>query len=73
MGTNEGSIIATIITIHIARNDAVALVHVCPGIRIQAIDMVQPPGMDIPPIADMDAHPRTVTVTLIANNSAETE
>jgi hypothetical protein len=39
--------------------------------RIQAIDMVQPPGMGIPVIADMDAHQRMVTVTQVANSSAE--
>ncbi|GFE82647.1 hypothetical protein GCM10011487_46470 [Steroidobacter agaridevorans] len=52
-------------------NVTVAPVQVCPGIRIQAIDMVQPPGMDIPPMPDMDAHQTTVTVTLLANSSAD--
>jgi hypothetical protein len=33
-----------------------ALGHVCRGIRIHAIDTVQPPGIAISPIADMDAH-----------------
>src|SRR3970040_794378 len=33
MGTNDGSIIATIITTHMPRNDAAAPGHVCPGIR----------------------------------------
>ena len=47
---------ATIITIHIAAKDAAAAGHVCPGIRIHAIDIVQPPGIGIPPIADMEAH-----------------
>lgn len=71
MGTNEGNIIATIITIHMPTNDVVALAHVCPGIRIQAIDIVQPPGMDIPCIVDMDAHQTTVTVAAMANSRAE--
>src|SRR5918996_3843632 len=71
MGTRDGSIIATIITIHMPRNDAAAAGHVCPGIRIHAIDMVQPPGIGIPPIADMDAHQTIVTVALVAKSSAE--
>jgi hypothetical protein len=62
---------ATIIAIHMPMNDTAAPVHVCPGMRIQAIDIVQPPGMDIPPIDDIDAHQRTVTVTLITNSSAD--
>jgi len=40
MGTRDGSIIATIITTHMPRNDAAARGHVCPGIRIHAIDIV---------------------------------
>ena len=40
---------ATIITIHIAMNAAAAPSHVCPGIRIHAMDIVQPPGICIPP------------------------
>jgi len=42
MGTKDGSIIATIIRPTIPRNDAAAPGHVCPGIRIHAIDIVQP-------------------------------
>ncbi|HEX2462711.1 MAG TPA: hypothetical protein VHJ58_21405 [Vicinamibacterales bacterium] len=61
MGTRDGSIIATIITTHMPRNDAAAPGHVCPGIRIHAIDIVQPPGIGISPIADMDAHQTIVT------------
>jgi hypothetical protein len=72
IGTRDGSIIATIITTHIPRNDAAAPTHVCPGIRIQAIDIVQPPGIGIPPIADIDAHHTIVTAALAANSSAET-
>jgi hypothetical protein len=53
IGTSDGSIIATIITIHMPSNEAAAPAHVCPGIRIHAIDIVQPPGISIPPIADM--------------------
>src|SRR6266545_4826078 len=71
MGTKHGSIIATIITTHMPRNDAAAPAHVCPGIRIHAIDMVQPPGIGIPSIADMDAHQPIVSAALAAKSSAE--
>src|SRR5436190_3618490 len=54
------------------RNDAAAPGHVCPGIRIHAIDIVQSPGIDISPIADIDAHQAIVTAALAANSSAET-
>ena len=54
------------------RNDAAAPGHVCPGIRIQVIDIVQPPGIGISPIADMDAHPTIVIAVLTAKSSAET-
>src|SRR6202040_288213 len=72
MGTRDGSIIATIITTHMPRNDAAAPGHVCPGIRIHAFDIVQPPGIAISPIADMDAHQTLVTTALAAKSSAET-
>ncbi|MGH8577100.1 MAG: hypothetical protein ACREXJ_09345, partial [Gammaproteobacteria bacterium] len=42
------------------------------GIRIHAIDIVQPPGIGISPIADMDAHQTIVTAALAAESSAET-
>ena len=71
MRTSDGSIIATIIGTHMARNDAAAPGHVWPGIRIHAIDIVQPPGIDIP-IADMDAHQTIVSVVLPAKSNAET-
>ena len=54
------------------RNEAAAPGHVWPGIRIHAIDIVQPPGIGIPPIADMDSHQATVTAALAAKSSAET-
>src|SRR6516165_6662564 len=54
------------------RNDAAAPGHVCPGIRIHAIDIVQPPGIGISPIADIDAHQKIVTAALAAKSSAET-
>jgi hypothetical protein len=71
MGTKDGSIIATIITTHMPRKDAAAPAHVCPGIRIHAIDIDQPPGIGISPIADMDPHPWIVTAALAAKSSAE--
>jgi hypothetical protein len=40
--------------------------------RIHAIDIVQPPGMGMPPIDDMDAHQAIVTAALAAKASAET-
>jgi hypothetical protein len=63
---------ATIITTHIPRNDAAAADHVCPGIRIHAIDIAHPPGIGIALIADMDAHQAIATAALIAKSSAET-
>src|SRR5687768_11144796 len=71
MGTRDGSIIATIITTHMARNDAAAPGHVCSGIRIHAIDIVQPPGIGMP-IADMEVHQTIVTAALAAKSAAET-
>jgi hypothetical protein len=53
------------------RNDAAAPGHVCPGIRIHAIDIVQSPGIGIPPIADMEAHQTIVTAALATKSSAE--
>jgi hypothetical protein len=70
MGANDGSIIATIMATHMPRKAAAAPSQVCPGIRIQAIDIVQPPGMGIPPWADMRAHQRTVTAEQAAKSSA---
>jgi hypothetical protein len=71
VGTKDGNIIATIITTHMPRNDAPAPGHVCPGIRIHVIDIVQPPGIGISPIADMDAHLAIVTTALAAKSSAK--
>ena len=62
----------TIITTHMPMNDAAAPGQVCPGISIQVIDIVQPPGMSMPPIADMDEPHTTVSAALAANTSAET-
>src|SRR5436190_16215646 len=72
MGTRDGSIIATIITTHMPTNDAAAPGHVCPGIRIHTIDIVQPPGIGIVPIADIDADQALVSAALTTKRSAET-
>jgi len=53
-------------------NDAAAPGHVCPGIRIHAIDIAQPPGIGISPIADIDAHQTIVTAALAAKSNVET-
>jgi len=53
-------------------NDAAAAGQVWPGMRIHAIDIVQPPGIGILPIADMDSHQTTVAAALAAKSSAET-
>src|SRR5512132_4424530 len=71
MGTKEGSIIATIITIHMPRNDAATPDHVCPGIRIHTIDIVQPPGIATSPIANIDVHQTTVTAALATKSMPE--
>src|SRR5512144_871191 len=63
---------AAVITTHMPRNEAAAPSEVCPGIRIHAIDIVQPPGIGISPIADMDAHQAIVVAALAAKSSAET-
>jgi hypothetical protein len=54
------------------RNDAAAPAQVCSGIRIHAIDIVQPPGIGISPIADIDLHQTIVSAALAAMSSAET-
>jgi hypothetical protein len=64
---------ATIITTHMPRNEAAAPGQLCPGIRIHAIDIDQPPGMGISPIADIEAHHWIVTAALTAKSSAETQ
>jgi hypothetical protein len=66
-GANEGSIIAAIITIHMRTKEAVAPAHACPGIRIHAIDIVQPPGISIAPAADIVLHQAVVTATQTTN------
>src|ERR1700756_4192583 len=63
---------AAIITTHMPRNDAAAASQLCPGIRIQAIDIDHPPGIGIWPISDIELHQTIVTATLAVNSSAET-
>src|SRR4029450_1150854 len=62
----------TTIPTHMPRNDAAAPGQVCPDIRIHAIDIVQPPGIAISPMADMDPHQKIVPPALAANSSAAT-
>jgi hypothetical protein len=68
----DGNIIAIVITAHMPRNDAAPLGHDCPGIRIHTIDMIQPPGIGISPIRDMDAHQTIVSAALAPKSNAET-
>jgi hypothetical protein len=70
MGTRHGIIIANIITSHIARKDAVALNSDCPYMGIHVIDILQPPGIGISCIADMDTHHTIVTTTLAVKSNA---
>ena len=48
----EGSIMATIIENHMARNITADSSQLCLGIFIHIIDMRQPPGMAIPPVME---------------------
>jgi hypothetical protein len=57
-------------TIHMPRKLAAAAGQDWPAIRIHAIDIVQPPGIAIPPVADMDSHQMIVTAALTAKSSA---
>jgi hypothetical protein len=54
------------------RNNAPVPGHECPGVRIHAMDIVQPPGIGIPRIACMDAHTAIVSAALMAKSTAET-
>ncbi len=55
-----------------ARNDAATPSHVCPQLGAHAIDIVQPPGIGVAPIADIDARQTIVAAALARNSSAET-
>src|SRR5579864_1184449 len=52
-------------------NDVVAPSQVCPAIGIHAIDIVQPPGIGIPPIVDIEPHQTMVSAALVAKSIAE--
>jgi hypothetical protein len=54
-----------------AMNEAAAPGHVCFGIRIHAIDIVQPPGIGIP-VAAIDEPHKTVVAVLAVKSSAVT-
>lgn len=49
---------------HMPKNEDVTPAQVRPGMRIQVIDIVQPPGIGIPSLADMDFDQRTVAAVL---------
>ncbi len=70
IGTSGGSIIATIITSHIATKRTPLPAQVSPGIGIQTIDIVQPPGIAIPPAMVRDQW--IVPAALIMKSSALT-
>jgi hypothetical protein len=70
MGTRHGIIIANIMTSHIARKDTVALNNDCPYMGIHVIDILQPPGIGISSIADMDLHHTIVTTALAVKSNA---
>src|SRR5512146_1853745 len=53
-------------------NEAAAADHVCPGIRIHVIDIVEPPGMAMPPGADIGAYRAIVSAALATKSSADT-
>jgi hypothetical protein len=43
-----------------------------PGIRIHTVDIAHPPGIDISPIADIDAHQTIVPAAQAMKTNAET-
>jgi hypothetical protein len=49
----DGSIIAVVITTHMARNDAAAPGHVSNAVAVHVIDDVAPPCIVIPSMADI--------------------
>ena|SRR6516165_6461397 len=67
MPVSDGIIIATIIKSHIPMKEAAAPSHVCVGILIHAIDMVQPPGIAMP--LSIELVQRVVVAALAMNNS----
>ena len=71
MGAKDGSIIAAVIATHIPTNEAAESTQVCHGIGIHTIDIVQPPGIGIARIADIDAQQTIVTAAPAAKSSAQ--
>ena len=63
MGSSAGSIMATIITVHMPVNMPKWPSQLCPGMRIQVMDMAQPPGISMPGMDDMEPHQAMVTAT----------
>ncbi|HEX3122567.1 MAG TPA: hypothetical protein VHQ21_04635 [Rhodanobacteraceae bacterium] len=57
-------------TSHMPRNIVATPGQVWPGIRIHIIDMVQPPGIGMSCIADIELHHLIVTAVLAANSAA---
>ena len=49
IGSADGNIIATIMASHMSRNMVAELSQLWPFIRIHIMDMVQPPGIVMPP------------------------
>jgi hypothetical protein len=72
VGVSEGSIIDAIITAHMPRNDTAARQRVPEHMGAQVIDIIQPPGIGMPPIADMDAHQCAVAAALATKINART-
>jgi len=68
VGTSAGSIMAAIITTHILTYETAEPSQLWPCILIQAIDMVQPPGMAMPP--DIDWQNSIVVATFAMKKSA---
>jgi hypothetical protein len=54
-------------------NDAATPGHVCPHMGVHIVDMLQPPGMGISPIVDMDAQAAMAAVALTANSNPQTQ
>jgi hypothetical protein len=71
-GMSDGSIIATIITTHMLTNDVIPPNHDWSGITIHMCDIVQPPGIHIEPIVDIDADVAIVIAALATKTIAET-
>ncbi len=58
-------------TIHMLKNDAALPSHVCRGIGIHAIDIVQPPGIAAAPFPDIDPHQAIVIAAHAAKSTPE--